>query len=184
MVKTSIRTGWTSLDQPVGDVDNYPPGTLVDDEDERDEGTVIELQEVTGRVRDEGCDRAEGSSVCVFDRGADQFVHPQGVGLGNRFGEKGCSSQTFCVGAVGDVLEGDDPSLLERPRRRHGENSPGRGGETGPLSEALGAVRDEIDDHLTAKTVWLRDGADLEQGRRSAWISNRRRRLGQRRIAF
>ena len=52
-----------SLDQPVGDVDDDPLRSVLDDEDERNEPSAFELQQIAGRIGDDGDTTVPSSAV-------------------------------------------------------------------------------------------------------------------------
>ena len=78
--------GLDSVEQPGRRVDHDAAGGVLDDEDHRDERAGVELEQVGGRVGDDGDARAARRAVDLDDGRADQLVHPQLVGVVERLG--------------------------------------------------------------------------------------------------
>ena len=59
---------------------------MLDDEHDRHERAGVELEQIGGRVGDDGDARAARRAVDLDDRRADQLVDPQLVGVVERLG--------------------------------------------------------------------------------------------------
>src|SRR5690606_12111989 len=82
IVNTSMRTSGPEVEEAVGGVDDDAVGVVpTGDEADRHQGAVVELQEVVGRVGHDGDHPPTDRPVDLDHLGADQLVHPEGIGV-------------------------------------------------------------------------------------------------------
>ena len=94
--------------------------------------------------------------------GADQLVHPQGIGILDGGREQVQPPQAFGAGSVGDVVEGDDETPLRSPAARHAQLAD-LGVERGPNGGTLRTVAHQFDDDLAPQPVGTHDAAHFEK---------------------
>src|SRR5205085_7766904 len=95
---------------------------------------------------------------------ADEFVHPQRVGVVEGLGVQNAVRDLFGRTAVEYALEHDDPAVHERTRREHNEFAATVAVEHqhGAGRDALVAIGEKRDNDLAAQAVRLIDATDLQ----------------------
>ena len=141
--------------------DGRATGTT-DDEDHRNQQSVVEFQNVVGRVVDDGDADASLDTLLVDDACANQLVHPQCIVVVSieGFRQKDGIGQLLGRSPVGDSVEANQPTLLLLTRLHHGE--PLRAGEEAcAWCKPLDTVGDQRNVQFAMYTVGAADAPDF-----------------------
>ena len=126
------------------------PGWLSTTKRKRDKTTAIEDEQVAGRVGLDLGDRAEKSTLAVFDPATDEVVDPEHVGVGERAGQELGSPPALGVLDRGHALEVDDVAVLVRPGRGHPVGPAIGVDRLGAGLQPLRPIRGQVHDHVAA----------------------------------
>ena len=165
------------VEQTLGRIDHDPAVDDAVDKHHRHKATVLEFEEVVGRVGDHGGTGAVGRPVAADDLEAHEVVHVETVGgLGQRLGQQRQAHEALCGRAIGEFLEVDEPAGAGTTGR--GDREPGLAGlQTRTDREAFLAVSDQVDVDVAAHAVRAAGASDLAERH----VSRRNRRRHRRR---